>query len=95
MFLLLPLLVPFDLFCEYSKVQRVELYYIHRRDQTVPIEEVTETLKGFVKEGKVKQIGYSEISPSSLNRASSIHTIAAVQSEYSLSKVSILIGQLL
>ena len=46
---------------------------------------MTETLKGFVKEGKVKQIGYSEISPSSLNRASSIHNIAAVQSEYSLS----------
>ena len=66
-------------------VDCVELYYIHRRDQTVPIEEVTETLKGFVKEGKVKQIGYSEISPSSLKRASSIHSIAAVQSEYSLS----------
>ena len=66
-------------------VDCVELYYIHRRDQTVPIEEVTETLKGFVKEGKVKQIGYSEISPSSLKRASSIHNIAAVQSEYSLS----------
>ena len=66
-------------------VDCVELYYIHRRDQTVAIEEVTETLKGFVKEGKVKQIGYSEISPSSLNRASSIHNIAAVQSEYSLS----------
>tara|TARA_B100000676_G_scaffold176346_1_gene173050 strand:+ start:99 stop:1097 length:999 start_codon:yes stop_codon:yes gene_type:complete len=63
----------------------VELYYIHRRDQTVQIEEVTETLKGFVKEGKVRQIGYSEISPSSLNRASIIHNIAAVQSEYSLS----------
>ena len=66
-------------------VDCVEIYYVHRRDQNIPIEEVTQTLSDFVKSGKVKQIGYSEISPSSLVKANSIHNVAAVQSEYSLS----------
>lgn len=66
-------------------VESVELYYVHRRDSTRPIEEVTETLLNFVNQGKVKQIGFSEISPNSLSIASSICPIAAVQSEYSLS----------
>ena len=46
---------------------------------------MTETLAGFVKAGKVKQIGFSEIAPSSLRRAHAVHPVAAVQSEYSLS----------
>jgi aryl-alcohol dehydrogenase-like predicted oxidoreductase len=66
-------------------VEAVDLYYIHRRDPSIPIEEVTHTLAGFVKAGKVKAIGYSEIAPSSLRRAHSVHPVAAVQSEYSLS----------
>ena len=66
-------------------VEAVDLYYIHRRDQSIPIEEVTETLAGFVKAGKVKAIGFSEIAPSSLRRAHAVHPVAAVQSEYSLS----------
>jgi aryl-alcohol dehydrogenase-like predicted oxidoreductase len=66
-------------------VDCIELYYVHRRDQNIPIEEVTQTLSGFVKSGKVKQIGYSEISPSSLEKANCIHNVGAVQSEYSLS----------
>ena len=66
-------------------VDCVEIYYVHRRDQNIPIEEVTQTLSDFVKSGKVKQIGYSEISPSSLEKANSIYNVAAVQSEYSLS----------
>lgn len=65
-------------------VERVDLYYVHRRDQTVPIEEVTGTLAGFVREGKIGGIGFSEISPASLERAASVHPVAAVQSEYSL-----------
>ena len=65
-------------------VECVDLYYIHRRDQSIPIEEVTHTLAGFVQEGKVKAIGYSEIAPTSLERAAAIHPIAAVQNEYSL-----------
>ncbi|MBY8975302.1 aldo/keto reductase [Rhodobacteraceae bacterium NNCM2] len=66
-------------------VEAVDLYYVHRRDPELEIEEVTETLAGFVKAGKVKAIGYSEIAPSSLRRAHAIHPVAAVQSEYSLS----------
>jgi aryl-alcohol dehydrogenase-like predicted oxidoreductase len=62
----------------------IDLYYIHRRDPSIPIEEVTQTLANFVKEGKIKAIGYSEIAPTSLERASTIHHIAAVQNEYSL-----------
>lgn len=66
-------------------VQAVDLYYIHRRDPSIPIEEVTETLAGFVRAGKVKAIGFSEIAPSSLRRAHAVYPVAAVQSEYSLS----------
>jgi aryl-alcohol dehydrogenase-like predicted oxidoreductase len=63
----------------------VDLFYVHRRDPMIEIEEVTESLSNLVKKGKTKSIGYSEIAPSSLKRASAIYHIAAVQSEYSLS----------
>lgn len=66
-------------------VDAVDLYYVHRRDTRHEIEDVTETMAGFVKAGKVKAIGFSEIAPSSLRRAQAVHPIAAVQSEYSLS----------
>ncbi len=65
-------------------VERVDLYYVHRRDPEIGIEEVTETLAGFVKAGKIGAIGYSEIAPTSLRRAAAVHPVAAVQSEYSL-----------
>ncbi|MEE4299583.1 MAG: aldo/keto reductase [Pseudomonadales bacterium] len=65
-------------------VDCIDLYYIHRRDRSHEIEAVTETLAGFVREGKVRAIGFSEIAPSSLRRAAAIHPVAAVQSEYSL-----------
>lgn len=65
-------------------VDHVELYYIHRRDHTVPIEDVVGTLKGFVEEGKIGAIGFSEIAPATLRRAHAVHPVAAVQSEYSL-----------
>ncbi len=63
----------------------VELFYVHRRDPEIPIEEVTETLAGFIRAGKIRRFGYSEIAPSSLRRANAVHPVAAVQSEYSLS----------
>lgn len=66
-------------------VEAVDLYYIHRREPEVEIEEVTDTLASFVKAGKIKAIGFSEIAPSSLRRAHAVHPVAAVQSEYSLS----------
>jgi aryl-alcohol dehydrogenase-like predicted oxidoreductase len=65
-------------------VDYIDLYYVHRRDHSIPIEDVTGTLASFIKEGKVGGIGYSEISPASLERANTVHHIRAVQSEYSL-----------
>jgi len=66
-------------------IEAVDLYYLHRRDPNVPVEEVTETLAAFVKAGKAKSIGFSEIAPTTLRRAHAVHPVAAVQSEYSLS----------
>jgi aryl-alcohol dehydrogenase-like predicted oxidoreductase len=65
-------------------VDRVELYYVHRRDWSIPIEAVTETLEGFRQEGLIGGFGYSEIAPSSLRRAASVAPVTAVQNEYSL-----------
>ena len=65
-------------------VDSVDLFYVHRRDPSIPIEEVTATLAGLVKKGKIRSFGFSEIAPSSLRRANAIHHVAAVQSEYSL-----------
>ncbi len=65
-------------------VEAVDLFYVHRRDPSLPIEEVTARLAGFVRAGKIKAFGYSEIAPSSLRRAAAVHPVAAVQSEYSL-----------
>lgn len=75
--------------CLDSSLQRlglesVDLYYIHRRQFDLPIEDVMQTLLEFKKQGKIKAIGFSEISPASLMRASKIGHVAAVQSEYSL-----------
>lgn len=66
------------------QVDRVALYYIHRRDWSIPIEQVTETLERFREEGLIGGFGYSEIAPSSLRRAASVAPVAAVQNEYSL-----------
>lgn len=66
-------------------VETIDLFYMHRRDPTIPVEDVTETLAGLVKAGKIKQFGYSEIAPTTLARAAAVHPVGAVQSEYSLS----------
>jgi aryl-alcohol dehydrogenase-like predicted oxidoreductase len=65
--------------------EAIDLYYVHRRDVRFEIEEVAQTMADFVKAGKIKAIGFSEISPASLRRAQAVHPVAAVQSEYSLS----------
>lgn len=62
----------------------IELYYIHRREPTRPIEDAIEGLVAQIKTGKIGAIGLSEISPDTLRRAHAVHPIAAVQSEYSL-----------
>jgi aryl-alcohol dehydrogenase-like predicted oxidoreductase len=66
-------------------ISTLDLYYIHRRDETIPIEEVAGTMSKMVEEGKIKAFGFSEIAPSSLKVANSVAHVAAVQSEYSLS----------
>ncbi len=63
---------------------RVELYYIHRREQERPVEEVMEFLVTLIEEGLIGAIGLSEVAPSTLRRAAAVHPVAAVQSEYSL-----------
>ena len=66
------------------RIEHVELYYIHRRDFSIEIENVTETLAKFKREGKIGGFGFSEIAPSSLRRAHAVHPVAAAQNEYSL-----------
>ncbi|MGL4489855.1 MAG: aldo/keto reductase, partial [Rhizobiaceae bacterium] len=58
-------------------VDHVALYYVHRRDQTIPIEDVMETLVRFKDEGKIGAIGFSEIAPFTLERAAAVHPVAA------------------
>lgn len=64
--------------------EAIDLFYVHRRDPEMPIEEVTGILADFIKAGKIKGFGFSEIAPSSLRRAAKEHHVMAVQSEYSL-----------
>ena len=65
-------------------VDHVDLYYVHRREQARPVEEVADTMARFVKEGKIKGYGLSEVAPATIRRAHAVHPITAVQSEYSL-----------
>jgi aryl-alcohol dehydrogenase-like predicted oxidoreductase len=65
-------------------VEHVDLYYQHRVDKTVPIEETVGALKELVEEGKVRHIGLSEASPATLRRACAVHPVTALQTEYSL-----------
>ncbi|MFF3108984.1 aldo/keto reductase [Kitasatospora sp. NPDC057904] len=63
---------------------RIDLYYQHRVDPTVPIEETVGALGELVAEGKVRHIGLSEASAETIRRAHAVHPVTAVQSEYSL-----------
>ena len=65
-------------------VERIDLYYCHRRNPDVPIEDVAGALGELVAAGKVGAIGLSEVSVETLRRAHAVHPVAAVQSEYSL-----------
>ncbi|KZV67259.1 Aldo/keto reductase [Peniophora sp. CONT] len=64
-------------------VDQIDLYYLHRADQTVPIEKTVGAMAELVKEGKVKYIGLSEVSEKTLRRAHAVHPISALQVEYS------------
>jgi aryl-alcohol dehydrogenase-like predicted oxidoreductase len=65
-------------------VDTIDLYYLHRIDPDVPIEETVGAMAGLVKAGKVRYLGLSEAGPKSLARACKIHPITALQTEYSL-----------
>jgi aryl-alcohol dehydrogenase-like predicted oxidoreductase len=62
----------------------IDLYYQHRRDPNVPIEETVGAMSELVAEGKVRFLGLSEVGPATLRRAHAVHPISALQSEYSL-----------
>jgi aryl-alcohol dehydrogenase-like predicted oxidoreductase len=65
-------------------VDHIDLYYQHRVDQTVPIEETVGAMAELVQQGKVRHLGLSEASPQTIRRAHAVHPITALQTEYSL-----------
>jgi aryl-alcohol dehydrogenase-like predicted oxidoreductase len=65
-------------------VDYIDVYYLHRVDPTVAIEETVGAMADLVRQGKVRHLGLSEVSAATLRRAHTVHRIAAVQSEYSL-----------
>jgi aryl-alcohol dehydrogenase-like predicted oxidoreductase len=65
-------------------IDTIDLYYQHRVDPKVPIEETVGAMAGLVAAGKVRMIGLSEAGPETVRRAAKVHPIAALQSEYSL-----------
>jgi aryl-alcohol dehydrogenase-like predicted oxidoreductase len=65
-------------------VDVIDLYYLHRVDPKVPIEDTVGAMAELVREGKVRFLGLSEAGPQSLRRACAVHPISALQSEYSL-----------
>ena len=65
-------------------VDHIDLYYLHRVDRSVPIEETVGAMAELVRAGKVRHLGLSEASPDTLRRAAAVHPIAALQTEYSL-----------
>ncbi|WP_408640588.1 aldo/keto reductase [Allosphingosinicella deserti] len=74
--------------CEASlkrlEVETIDLYYQHRVDPDVPIEETVGAMAELVREGKVRFLGLSEAAPETIRRAHAVHPIAALQTEYSL-----------
>ncbi|WP_276967490.1 aldo/keto reductase [Chryseobacterium sp.] len=73
-----------DLSLQRLKIDTIDLYYAHRVDPNVPVEETVGAMAELVKAGKVKYIGLSEASAESVRKANKIHPIAALQSEYSI-----------
>jgi aryl-alcohol dehydrogenase-like predicted oxidoreductase len=66
------------------KIDTIDLYYAHRLDPNVPIEDMVGAMADLVKEGKVRYLGLSEASAASIRKAHAVHPITALQSEYSL-----------
>lgn len=66
------------------KIETIDLYYAHRIDPKIPVEEMVGAMSNLVREGKVRYLGLSEASVNSLRKAHAVHPISALQSEYSL-----------
>src|SRR5579885_2291801 len=66
------------------KTDRIDLFYQHRVDPDVPIEDVAGTVKDLIQQGKVRHFGLSEAGTQTIRRAHKVHPVAALQSEYSL-----------
>ncbi|WP_338467386.1 aldo/keto reductase [Novosphingobium sp. ZN18A2] len=69
---------------ELLQTDHIDLYYLHRRDFNVPIEDSVGALADLIREGKIGAIGLSEMSADTLRKAAAVHPIAAMQTEYSL-----------
>jgi aryl-alcohol dehydrogenase-like predicted oxidoreductase len=69
---------------ERLRVEAIDLYYQHRVDPNVPIEDVAGTIKELIREGKVKHFGLSEAGVRTIRRAHAVQPVTALQSEYSL-----------
>jgi len=65
------------------KTDRIDLFYQHRVDPNVPIEDVADTVKNLINEGKVKHFGLSEAGAATIRRAHTVQSVTAVQNEYS------------
>lgn len=76
-------------------VETIDLYYMHRRNPQVPIEETVGAMAELVTAGKVRWIGLCEVSPATLRAAHAVHPVAAVQVEYSLFTPDVVEGELL
>ena len=66
------------------RIETIDLYYAHRIDPNIPVEDTVGAMADLVKEGKVRYLGLSEASPASIRRAHAVHPISALQTEYSL-----------
>lgn len=69
---------------ERLSIEQIDLYYLHRVDPRIPIEETVGAMAELVRAGKIRYIGLSEAAPDTVRRAHRVHPIAAVQTEYSL-----------
>ena len=76
------------------QAEAIDLYYLHRWDKGVPIEDSVGAMSRLVEQGKVRALGLSEVSAATLRRAHAVHPIVAVQSEYSLCSRNVEIGVL-
>jgi aryl-alcohol dehydrogenase-like predicted oxidoreductase len=76
-------------------IDTIDLYYAHRRNPAVPIEETVQAMASLVAAGKVRYLGLSEVSPATLRAAYAVHPIAAVQMEYSLFTRDVVEGPML